>query len=59
MLKSYQTMKNDISVFSLYYEIDRRDKGRREQKVERDFQKQETPASVWPLSRRQLDTFSE
>lgn len=52
-------MKNDMPVLSLYYEIDRRDKVRREQRRERDFQKQETPASVWPLSRRQLDTFSE
>lgn len=52
-------MKKDVSVFSLYYEIDRRDKGMREQRGERDFQKQETPASVWPLSRRQLDSFSE
>lgn len=50
------------------YEIDRRPakrekreerKQERGRQRERDFKKQETPASVWPLSRRQLDSFSE
>jgi len=36
MLTSYQAKKNDMSVLSLYYEIDRRDKGRREQRGERE-----------------------
>lgn len=36
MLKSYQAKKNDVSVLSLYYEIDRRDQGRREQRGERE-----------------------